>query len=264
MAGALDIHEGRRTGRRGSARPDASRTACRPRMLDAVHVGRWLPLILLGMSGLALAAPPCPAPGTIAIQAENLAPGGTMSLRVRGELLAEDTTCAGAGAASYDTTVTCSGQGPVRCGEVPGLRPGAWVHHLDVQVAGSEAQHQSQRTVVLASAPGVSNVVGWTVFPRTFVVHDAGNDDFRTKLDMAAAFTASGPDVRALVTFDPDVFPGGGTPTKVTVGFRRGPPKSCDDPTPAPTARRPPTVSSGRASRSTRSTTAASAAASSW
>src|SRR5262249_27950786 len=165
----------------------------------------------------------------VAIQAENLAPDGTVSLRVRGELLDGDTTCTGAGETSYDTTVTCTGQGTLRCGEVPGLRPGAWVHHVEVQVTGSEPQRQNQRTVVLASAPGGSNVVGWTVFPRTFVVHDPGNDDFRSKLDMAAGYTASGPDARALVTFDPEVFPGAGSPTEVPVGFRRGSSKPCPD-----------------------------------
>src|SRR5262249_25114397 len=46
--------------------------------------------------------------------------------------------------------------------------------------------------------------------------------------DMAAGFTSSGPDTRALVTFDAAVFPGAGSPTEVPIGFRRGSSKPCD------------------------------------
>src|SRR5262249_29106857 len=137
--------------------PCAFRVAARARMVGAVRVRRWLPLLVLGLPGLALAAPPCPGPATVAIQAENLARDGTVSLRIRGELLDGDTTCTGAGETSYDTTVTCTGQGTLRCGEVPGLRPGAWVHHVEVQVTGSDPQRENQRSVVVAGGPGVSN-----------------------------------------------------------------------------------------------------------
>jgi hypothetical protein len=192
-------------------------------------MGRWLLLLLLGTSGLARAdAPPCPATATITVQAENSSPDETVSLQVDGELLDEAATCAGAGTTSYAATVTCTGHGTVRCGEVGGLRPGAWVHRVQVQVTGSDEQRQSRRAVVLASGPGVSNVVGWTIFPRTFVVRQADGDDLLHQLDMAAAFTASSPDARALVTFDPDAFPGAASPTQVNVAFRRGPPRSCD------------------------------------
>src|SRR5262249_38964273 len=91
----------------------------------------------------------------------------------------------------------------------------------------SDEQRQSERAVVLASAPGVSNVVGWTIFPLTFVVRETNGDDFLTQLDMATAFTASSPDARALVTFDPDAFPGATTPTQVNVAFTLKPRKSC-------------------------------------
>src|SRR5262245_44354846 len=73
--------------RGGSRVACAFRVAARTRMVGAVRVRRWLPLLLLGHPGLALAAPPCPGPATVAIQAENFAPDGTVSLRVRGELL---------------------------------------------------------------------------------------------------------------------------------------------------------------------------------
>src|SRR5262249_8923613 len=119
-------------------------------------MGRSLLLLVLGTSGLARAdAPPCPGPATITSQAENASADETVSLQIDGELLDEGATCAGAGTASYSATVTCTGHGTVPCGEVGGLRPGAWVHRVQVQVTGSDGQRQSQRSVVLASAPGV-------------------------------------------------------------------------------------------------------------
>src|SRR5262245_43763081 len=193
-------------------------------------MGRWLPLLVLATSGLARAdVPPCPAPATVRILAENLSADDTVSLRVRGELLSADgNTCGGGGPATSDVTLTCAGHGTVSCGMLPAaIQPGVWVHHVDVQVTGSDPQHQSQRSVVLASTAGVSNVVAWTVFSRTFVVHQAENDDFRNQLDQAAAFTAPDPKAHALVTFDPSTFPGSSSPTQVPIGFHRGPPKMC-------------------------------------
>src|SRR5262249_49130031 len=194
---------------------------------------RWLPLLILATSGLARAdVAPCPAPATVRILAENLSADATVSLRLRGELQSADgNTCGGGGQASYDFTLTCAGHGTVSCGTLPAaIQPGAWVHHVDVQVTGSDPQHQSQRSVVLASTAGVSNVVVWTVFSRTFVVRhaDPENDDFRNQLDQAAAFTASDPNVRALVTFDSSTFPGSSSPTQVPIGFKSGPPRMCD------------------------------------
>jgi hypothetical protein len=194
-------------------------------------MGRWLLLLVLATSGLARAdVPPCPAPATVRILAENLSADDTVSLRVRGELLSADgNTCGAGGPASYDVTLTCAGHGTVSCGTLPAaIQPGVWVHHVDVQVTGSDPQHQSQTSVVLASTAGVSNVVVWTVFSRTFVVHQVGSDDFRNQLDQAAAFTAPDPNAHALVTFDPSTFPGSSSPTQVLVGFDRGPPRTCD------------------------------------
>src|SRR5262245_60804116 len=202
-------------------------------------MGRWLPLLVLATSGLARAdVPPCPAPATVRILADNLSADDTVSLRVRGELLsAASNTCGGGGPATYDVTLTCAGHGPVSCGMLPAaIQPGVWVHHVDVQVTGSDPQHQSQRSVVLASTAAVSNVVVWTVFSRTFVIHqaDAESDDFRNQLDQAAAFTAPDPNAHALVTFDPSTFPGSSSPTQVLVGFDRGPPRMCDTKTCVP------------------------------
>src|SRR5262245_15943797 len=76
-----------------------------------------------------------------------------------------------------------------------------------VRGAGVEpAQHRAGRP------PPGTNTVSWTVYPRTFVVHQADGDTFRGVLDDAAAFTAAAPGTRALVTFDPNVFQGADHP----------------------------------------------------
>src|SRR5262249_45561662 len=84
-----------------------------------------------------------------------------------------------------------------------------------VQADGSDEQLQSQRSVLLAAAPGVRNAVSWTVYPRTFVVRQASGDALRAALDAAAAFTAATPGARALVTFDPATFPGAQAPRTI-------------------------------------------------
>ena len=69
-------------------------------------MGRWLPLLILATSGLVWAdVPPCPAPATVRILAENLSADDTVSLRVRGELLSADgNTCGGGGPAQVRVT----------------------------------------------------------------------------------------------------------------------------------------------------------------
>jgi hypothetical protein len=91
---------------------------------------------------------------------------------------------------------------------------------------GSNEQVQSQRGVVLASAPGVTNAVTWTIYPTTFVVRSSSGGAFLGALDEASAFTADS-GATALVTFDPAVFPGAGHPVSVNVGFATVPHKTC-------------------------------------
>src|SRR5262245_39111098 len=191
-------------------------------------MGRWLLAALLVGSRLAWAAVPpvCPGPATLTVVAQNLSADARVSLQVDGDLLAPHATCAGAGVPSYSTTLSCSGTGTQVCGHVPGLQPGAWVHRIRVHVTGSDEQVQSQRRVVLASAPGVSNVVAWTVYPATFVVRSSDGGAFLGALDKASAFTAN-PGATALVTFDRRAFPGAGQPVSVNVGFTTVPHKSC-------------------------------------
>jgi len=149
------------------------------------------------------------------VVAENLSSDHAVTLHVEGQLLDPAATCDGGGANSYTATLDCPGAGVVRCGRVDGLRPGAWVHRVRAQVAGSEEQAQSQRSTVLAGPPPGTNTVSWTVYPRTFVVHQADGDTFRGVLDDAAAFTAAAPGTRALVTFDPNVFQGADHPQTI-------------------------------------------------
>src|SRR5262245_50122856 len=129
-------------------------------------------------------------------------------MQLEGELLTPDATCSGDGATTYATTLTCAGPGVARCGRIEGLRPGAWVHRVRVQVSGSDVQAQSQRSLVLAAPAVLANTVSWTVYPRTFVLRLATGEALEAALDPAAAYTAATPAAVALVTFDPAAFPG--------------------------------------------------------
>jgi hypothetical protein len=176
---------------------------------------RWLPavaLLALARAAAGVDAGPCPGPASIAVVADNLSSDASVTLHVEGQLVDPGATCSGAGVTSYATTLDCAGPGATPCGHVDGLRPGAWVHRVRAQVAGSDEQAQSQRSMVLVGTSdrtsGGTNTVSWTVYPRTFIVRAADGGALRDTLDAAAAFTAAAPGARALVTFDPDVFPG--------------------------------------------------------
>ena len=155
---------------------------------------RWLAaMALLALARAAVGADngSCPGPATIAVVADNLSSDATVTLHVEGQLVDPGATCAGGGVTSYAMTLDCTGPGATPCGHVEGLRPGAWVHRVRVQVAGSDEQVQSQRSVVLAGMSDGTNTIPWTVYPRTFVVHAADGDELRDRLDAAAAFTAA-------------------------------------------------------------------------
>jgi hypothetical protein len=139
-------------------------------------------------------------------------------LEVEGQLLETGGGCRGGGATSYAGTLACRGAGATRCGEIAGLRPGAWVHRVRVAVPGSDPQRQRRRSVLVA-APGVPNVVSWTVYPRTVEVREATDKALRGALDAAFAFTAASPGARALVVFDPVAFPGADAPRVIPFGF---------------------------------------------
>jgi hypothetical protein len=182
-------------------------------MVRVVRARRWLLAVILVAVGSAPAtAAPCPAAASVDIAVENLSPATSLTLAVEGELLDPDATCSGGGVATYATTVVCDMSASTVCGRIDGLRPGAWVHRVRLQVAGSDEQVQSQRVVLLASGPAVSNVVSWTVYPRTFVVRDVSGHALVSRLDEAVAFTAATPGARTLVTFDRAVFPGAQSP----------------------------------------------------
>jgi hypothetical protein len=174
-------------------------------------------LVLLAACAARASAAPCPGAATVAIHADNASAAGEVTLEVEGELLDPERTCDGDGAVAYAGTMVCRGRGAARCGEIPGLRPGAWVHRVRVAVPGSDPQVQRRRSVLLAGS-GVANVVSWTVYPLSIVVREATDAALRTALDAAAAFTAANPGARALVTFDPAV-------TKIDLGFT--PPSTC-------------------------------------
>ncbi len=180
---------------------------------------RWLGVILLVGMGLAPAwAGPCPEAATLTVVAENTSADPGVTLEVEGQLLAPDATCEGAGVTTYATRVSCQGAGASTCGRITGLRPGAWVHRVRLQVAGSEAQVQRMRSVVLAGVSDIGNVVAWTVYPRTFVVRQATGAALRAALDAAAVFTATRPG-RALVIFADGAAPDADLPPVIPLGF---------------------------------------------
>ncbi|HUE30307.1 MAG TPA: hypothetical protein VMR79_05495, partial [Verrucomicrobiae bacterium] len=164
---------------------------------------------------MASAQPVCPGTATLTVFVENLSGTPTVAVGLDGELAADAATCGGSGAASYQETMTCTGSGVVRCGQLAGLQPGTWVHRLSVSVPGSATQQQAQRVVLVAGSPAeVSNTIVWTVYPQTFVVQSAGAADLQARLDDATAYTGANPGP-ALVTFSPDAFPGATAPQRI-------------------------------------------------
>ncbi len=165
-------------------------------------------------------AVPCPAaPATLTVVADDRSADGSVELHVSGSRVEGAGACDGAGtglASSYDVTLPCIGSGQVVCGRIPGLLPGRWIHHVSVQVAGSDVQQQTRIGVLLAQdGVGTSNVVDWLVYARTFVV--AGTDDTALLATLDAAQGVATSTRPVLVRFDPAIFPGAGTPVTIDV-----------------------------------------------
>jgi hypothetical protein len=176
-------------------------------------------LVLATWRAAAAQLPLCPVVATLVIFADNRSADSSVALTLSGELVDATATCSGIAAVAYARTLTCNGAGLVRCGEITGLLPGAWVHRLALTVGGSDPQEQAQQAVVVAQA---SNPLLWTVYPRTFVVGEASEASLRAQLDAAASYTDANPGP-ALVTFARAVFPGAQAPQ--TIDLSRGP---CD------------------------------------
>jgi hypothetical protein len=149
------------------------------------------------------AAPICPGPATVDISVDDLTGAPAVDVTVTGTVVDETATCAGDGATTYTATLHCVA-GVEPCGQVTGLRPGAWVNRVRAQVPSSDAQVQAHRAVFLADGAGVANRVRWTVYPHTVVVTQPTAAALRARLADAA-----GGSLPALVTFDPDAFPPG-------------------------------------------------------
>src|SRR4029450_5085118 len=120
-------------------------------------MARWLLAVVCLVVALdAAGAAPCPDAAGVTIFADNRSGSPLVTLPGEGELLGPSAPCSGAGATSYTATVLC---GPAwnQCGRIDGLRPGAWVHRVRLQVPGSDEQGQSQGLAILAAGPGASN-----------------------------------------------------------------------------------------------------------
>src|SRR5438876_135491 len=181
----------------------------------AVREGLYALALLTLTAAVASAQPVCPGTATLTVFVENLSGTPTIAVELDGELAADTATCGGSGATSYRETVTCTGSGVVRCGQLAALQPGTWVHRLSVTVPGSATQQQAQRLVLVAgSAAEVSNALVWTVYPETFAVQAASAAELQARLDDATAYTRENPGP-ALVTFSADAFPGAMTPQRI-------------------------------------------------
>jgi hypothetical protein len=173
--------------------------------------------LVLAVSSRALGAP-CAGAGLITIAADNRSADASVELVVSGTRLSTATACDPTDAGlttSYAASVTCAGAGPVKCGRIGGLAPGVWVHRIAAQVVGSEVQRQAEQGVVLAG-PGVSNLVEWTIFGRSFVVMQATAAALRAELDAARAYTAA-EGRPALVRFAESAFPGAEDPKTIAL-----------------------------------------------
>jgi hypothetical protein len=171
----------------------------------------------VALAGDVVAQPTCPPVGAeVAVFVENLSGDPGVAVTLGGELLDPEATCDGGGRSAYAATLTCSGAGLVECGSIPDLHPGAWVNHLAVTVTGSSPQAQHARAVFVAGG-FASNVLVWTVYPRTLVVADA------TEATLRAALAAASPGP-ALVTFSPAVFPGADASRTIDLGSGPCPP----------------------------------------
>src|SRR5262249_21073308 len=132
-------------------------------------------------------------------------------------------TCAGSGATTYHPELLHCEPGAGVCGTVAGLLPGDWIHRITVTVPGSDTQEQAQRSVLISGDPVASNVVVWTVYPRTFSVTSTASDDssgsLRDALTQAATYAAGSGST--LVAFSRDAFQGADTPQTIDLASAR-------------------------------------------
>lgn len=164
-------------------------------------------------------AAPCPTTATLSVYADNESDDDTLTLHVSGQLLDESSTCSVQGEVTYETTLNCTGSGSRFCGVIPGLRPGAWAHTVTTTVTGSDEQHQATQLVLVGADGGGSNVLEWTIYPRTFVVDTLVDDEFHAEIAAAKAYTASHAGRFALVTFARESFPSAQSPGVIPLGF---------------------------------------------
>jgi hypothetical protein len=181
-------------------------------------------LVLLALVGAPwiparVGAAPCPDTATVSVYVDNQSDDERVTVEVRGELLDASSTCGVLGDVSYETTLSCVGSGEVFCGVVTGLRPGSWAHTVTTTVTGSDPQHQARRQVLVGADDGGSNVVEWTIHPRTFQVGTADDQEFQADLAAAEAYTAAHPGRFALVTFARAAFPSAAAPVTIRLGF---------------------------------------------
>jgi hypothetical protein len=162
-----------------------------------------------------LAQPACLDTATLTVVVENRTTETNLEVTVDGELAPDAVACTGAGDTTYHAVLTCTGSGAIHCGQVSGLRPGAWVHRVSLTVPGSATQAQAQRFPLVGGSPlATSNALLWTAYPRTFVVPTPDGDVLWSTFKDAAEYTRCNPGP-ALLTFSPAAFPGKSDPQRI-------------------------------------------------
>ena len=176
--------------------------AFRPDVVSRFWIHGAAALLPLWLLAAGAHAAPCPAPATVDVVIDDLSNGTALDLTVEGALVDPTVTCDGPGTTTYATTLHCAAGAP-SCGQLSGLRPGAWINRLRVQApASTNAQVQAARAVFLAD--DATNTLRWTVYPRTLVV----TQPTAAELLARVADAATGP-APTLITFAPDAFPPG-------------------------------------------------------
>ena len=143
-------------------------------MFQAVAVKQVMAAVVLVAAWVARAwAVPCPGPAAVAIHADNGSAAAEVTLEVEGEMLPDAAPCDGDGATSYATTLGVPGSRGRALRRDRGPAPrGRGCIGCASRFRARMPQVQRKRSVLLA-APGVPNVVSWTVYPLTVVVHQA-------------------------------------------------------------------------------------------
>jgi hypothetical protein len=154
------------------------------------------------------------------IEVDNRSEIAPATVRLSGTRLDGDCT-GGIGATSYDVTIDCPNLGLATCVTIADLRPGSWVHSIEVlEPTTGQVQHRPD-LLVAGTEPERRR---FALFPQVATVSTTA-DDGEGSLRAILVAAAEGPRP-LLVQFDPAIFPAG-VPTSI-VWLSQPPPLAAD------------------------------------